>query len=95
MKMGPDAPGTAENESGRSKRGLDALGTDENEFGSAKHEKYDLTLSVPPKTSPSAQNMKTGPNALGTVENEFGRGKHENGTRHSRHRQKRVWEHKS
>jgi hypothetical protein len=40
MKKGPDALGTAENESGRAKyeKGLDALGTAENESGRAKHE---------------------------------------------------------
>jgi hypothetical protein len=41
MKTGPDALGTAENESGREnmKLGPDALGTAENEFVSAKLEK--------------------------------------------------------
>jgi hypothetical protein len=40
MKMGPDALGSAENESGdaENKTGLDALGTAENDFRSAKHE---------------------------------------------------------
>jgi hypothetical protein len=36
-------------------------------------------LSVRPKTSPGAQNMKTGPVALNTVENESRREKKENG----------------
>jgi hypothetical protein len=41
MKMRPDALGTAENMSGRTKQetGPDAFGTVENESGSAKHEK--------------------------------------------------------
>jgi hypothetical protein len=38
--------------------------------------------------------MKIGPDALGTAEHEFGRAKHENDTRRTRHRRKRVWEHK-
>jgi hypothetical protein len=35
-------------------------------------------LSVPPKMSFVAQNMKTGPNALGTAESEPESAKHEN-----------------
>jgi hypothetical protein len=62
------------------KIGPDYLGTAENESESAKHKKREPTPSVPPKTSPRAQNMKKGPDALGTVENEFGRAKHVNGT---------------
>jgi hypothetical protein len=39
MKTGPDALGTAQNESGRAKhkKGPDALGTTQNESGSAKN----------------------------------------------------------
>jgi hypothetical protein len=42
--------------------------------------KRDLTPSVPPKTSPGAQNMKKGHVAPGSAENKFGRAKHESGT---------------
>jgi hypothetical protein len=38
MTTGPDALGTAENESGRVKHENGTLGTTEIEFGSAKHE---------------------------------------------------------
>jgi hypothetical protein len=41
------------------KTGPDTVGTAENGAGSAKHEKQNLTPSVPPKTGPGAQNMKT------------------------------------
>jgi hypothetical protein len=53
------------------------------------------TPSVPPKTSPGAQNMKTGPNALGTAEHESERAKYENRTRRTRHRRKLVRERKT
>jgi hypothetical protein len=46
--------------------------------------------SVPPKTSPSAQNMKMGPSTLRTAENESGGWKHENGRRRPRFRRKQV-----
>jgi hypothetical protein len=52
--------------------------------------KRDPTPSVPPKTSPGAQNMKTGPYALGTAENKSGSAKHENGTPRLQYRRKRV-----
>jgi hypothetical protein len=45
-----------------------------------------LEKSVPPKTSPGAQNIKMGPNALGTAESESGSTKHENETLHPRYR---------
>jgi hypothetical protein len=48
------------------KTGRGALGTTPNDSGSLKHDNRDPTLSVPPKTSPRAQNMKMGPHALGT-----------------------------
>jgi hypothetical protein len=57
--------------------------------------KRDPTPSVPSKMSPRAQNMKTGPDALHTAENESGSAKYENGTRRTRHRRKRVREHKT
>jgi hypothetical protein len=66
----------------------DALGIAENESRSAKHENGTLTPSLPPKTSPGAQNMKTGPDGIETPEKESGRAKHENGTRCSRYRRK-------
>jgi hypothetical protein len=46
--------------------------------------------SVPPKMSPSAQNMKTGRGALGNAENEFASAKLENGSQRPRYRRKRV-----
>jgi hypothetical protein len=70
------------------KTGPDALSTSENESGSVKHENWDPTPSVLPKTSTSTQNIKTGPNALITVENESGGAKYENGTRRLPHRRK-------
>jgi hypothetical protein len=45
------------------KTGLDTIGNTENEFGRRKR---DQMPSVPPKMSPSAQNMKTGLDAHGT-----------------------------
>jgi hypothetical protein len=83
------------------KTGLGALGTAENESWSAKHEndnghaKRDPTHSLPPKTSPGAQNLKTGPDAHGTTENESGSAKHENVTGRPRYRRKRVRERKT
>jgi hypothetical protein len=94
MKTGPDALGTAENESGAQgmKTGPDAIGTAENDFGERKKRKRDTTHPVPPKTSPGAQNVKSEPDALGTAENESGSAKRENGTRRPRYRRKRVRE---
>jgi hypothetical protein len=63
------------------KTGPDTVGTAENGAGSAKHEKQNPTTSIPPKTSPGAQNMKTEPDALGTAETESESAKYENGTR--------------
>jgi hypothetical protein len=62
------------------KTGADAVGTAENEFRCARYEQ-DPTPSVPPKTSPRAQNIKTGLDALGTAENEYGHQNHETETR--------------
>jgi hypothetical protein len=39
--------------------------------------------------------MKTGPGALGNAENDSDSTKHEYGTRRTRHRRKRVREHKT
>jgi hypothetical protein len=63
-------------------------GTSEKVFGSAKHENETRRLSVPPKMSLGAQNMKTGPDALCTAENESRSVKHENRTRRPRYRRK-------
>jgi ferredoxin len=94
MKMGPDALGTVKNVSGRAKyeNGTQCIWHCGKCVREHKTCKRDPTLSVPPKTSLGAQNMKTGPDALGTAENEYGSTKHENGTRRTRHRRKRVRE---
>jgi hypothetical protein len=94
MKTGPDAHGTAQNESEsakhenrtrrpwyRPKRVLEP-----------KTLKQDPAPTVPPKMSPGAQHMKMRPNALGTVQNESGSIKHETGTRGPRYCPKRVLE---
>jgi hypothetical protein len=70
------------------KTGRDALDTAEYESERAKHENRYWTPSIPPKTSPGSQNKKKGPVSPGTA-------KHENGTRRTRHRRKRVTEHKT
>jgi hypothetical protein len=72
MKTGPDAVGTAENESGNAKY--------ENGTCRPRDRRNETTLGAQNKeTCPGTQNMKTGPDALGTAENEFERAKHENG----------------
>jgi hypothetical protein len=73
MKTRPDALSTAENEFGSAKH--------ENVTRRPRYRgkrlwerktcKWDLAPSVPPKTSPGAQNMKMGPDALGTARNEY------------------------
>jgi hypothetical protein len=85
--MGHNAQGTAENESGHAKNENVTRRTRyrRKQIWRAKHEngtrrprnrrKREGTLSVPPKTSPGAQNMKTGSDALGTAENESGSAK--------------------
>jgi hypothetical protein len=72
MKMGPDAIGALENESGRAKHenGTRRLQYRRKRFRERKTSKWDPTPTVLPKTSPDAQNMKTGPDALGSTENE-------------------------
>jgi hypothetical protein len=96
MKTGPDALGTAEHMFGSRKleNGTGRPRYHRNESGSAKHEKRNLTPSVPPKKSMGAQSMKTRPDAFSTAENESGRAKHENGTRRPRYRRKLVRERK-
>jgi hypothetical protein len=82
MKTGPDALGTAENDSGSAKH---EKGTRRSRYGQ-KHAReretleQDWTPSAPPKTSPWAQNMKTAPDCLGTAENESRHAKRENET---------------
>jgi hypothetical protein len=92
MKTGPDAIGNVEKESGRPKyeNGTRRPRYRLKRVRARKTIKRDPTLSVPPKTSPGAQNKKTGPDALGTAENESRREKHDNGTRHHWYRRKRV-----
>jgi hypothetical protein len=87
----PDTLRTAENEFGSIKHenGTQRPRYRRKHVRLRKTRKRDPTLSVPPKTSPGAQNMKTGPNALGTVENMSSSGKQENGTRRPRYRRKR------
>jgi hypothetical protein len=82
MKTGPDALGTAKNDSRHTKL--------ENNTGRPRYRRkrvwarktlnWDPTPSVPPNTSSGAQNVKTGPDAVDTVENESGNAKHENWT---------------
>jgi hypothetical protein len=88
MKTGPDAIGTAENESGRVKHenGTRRPRYLRKQVRTRNTLKRDPTPSEPPKMSMGEQNMITGPNALGTAENENGRAKHEVGTRRTRHR---------
>jgi hypothetical protein len=73
MKSGPDNLGTAENEFGRV-----------NHENGTRHPRsrfhivslpnsFSTSVSVPPKTSLVAQNMKSGPDALSTIKNYSGR----------------------
>jgi hypothetical protein len=97
MKTGPDALGTAENESGQEKQenGTRRPRYRRKRLQERKTRKRDPILSIPPKTNPSVQNIKTGPDAHGTAQNEFGRAKHDNGTRRPRYRRKRIRERKT
>jgi hypothetical protein len=74
MKTGPKALGTIENDSGSAKHenGTRRRRYRRKRFREGNIYKRDPTPSVPPKTSPTTQNMKTGPDALGTAENESG-----------------------
>jgi hypothetical protein len=96
-KMGADAVGTDENESWRAKHenGTQLPRYRRKRFRARKIRKRDLNPSVPPKTSPGAQNMKTGVDALGIAENESEHSKQQNGTRRPRYRRKRVRARKS
>jgi hypothetical protein len=79
IEKGPDAFYTAvENESGRAKHEnmTRPLRYRRKRVRERKTLKMDRTPSVPPKTSPSARNMKKGPAALATAENESGSAKH-------------------
>jgi hypothetical protein len=82
MKTEHDALGTAENESGSAKNENGTLRPRyrRKRVRVRKALKRDTSPSVPPKTSPGAQNMKMEPDALGTAKNEFGSENHENGT---------------
>jgi hypothetical protein len=96
-KTGHDTLGTAKNESGSA---MHVNGTRRRRYRrkwvwERKTWKRDPTLSVMPKMSPKAQNMKTGPGAIFIVENESENAKHENGTRRPRYRRKCVRESKS
>jgi hypothetical protein len=72
MKTGPDALGTAENESWRAKHENRNLRPRyrRNLVRERKAWKRDPTPSVEPKMNPGAQDMKMGPDAVGTAENE-------------------------
>jgi hypothetical protein len=93
MKTGPEALGTAENESGSTKHenGTRRSSYRQKRVRECKTLKRETTPSLPPKNSPGAQNMKTGPDALGTAEIESECVKHENGTRRARYRRALVW----
>jgi hypothetical protein len=92
MKTGPDARGTAENESGGTKyeNGSRRPRFRRKRVRERKTRKRDTTPPVLSKMSSGAQNKKTVSVALGIVENESGSAKHENGTRRPRYRRKRV-----
>jgi hypothetical protein len=87
-----DAVGTAENEFGGRKH--------ENETRRPRYRwkwvperktwKLELTPTVPPKTSPGAQNLKTRTNALGIAKNVSGSAELENETRRRRYSRKWV-----
>jgi hypothetical protein len=71
MKMGTDALGTAENDYGSAKNEnwTRRLRYHRKRVRARKTLKRDGTPSVPPKMSPSAQNMNKRPDALGIDEN--------------------------
>jgi hypothetical protein len=94
MKTGSDALDTIENECGRAKHEIRTRRPRYNRkrVRERKPFKRDTEPSVPPKTSPGAQNMKTEHDAHCTAQNEFGSAKHENGSRRPRYRRKRVRE---
>jgi hypothetical protein len=83
MKMGPDALGTAENESGRAKY---ENGTRRTRYHRKRVRGYKTWKRDPTPTG--AQNMITGLEPLCTAENDSGRAKYENGTRRPRYRRK-------
>jgi hypothetical protein len=87
---GPDALGTAENESGSAKHENEPLRPRKRRkrVRDRKTIKWDPMPSLPPKMSTGTQNMKMGLDALGSTENEFGSAKYENGTRCRRYRPK-------
>jgi Tol biopolymer transport system component len=91
-KTGPDALGTAENETGSAKHEnvTRPLWYRRKRIRARKKRKRDPTTSVPPKKNPGAQYKKTRPEALGTAENESGSAKHENVTRPLWYRRKRI-----
>jgi hypothetical protein len=74
MKTGPDALRTVENESGSTKHenGTRRPRYRRKRVRARKIRKRDPTHSVPPKTSPGAQNMKTGLDAHGSAKHKIG-----------------------
>jgi hypothetical protein len=90
MKMGPDALGIAENESGSVKL---EIGTRRPPYRRKRVRerqtcKRDPTPSEPLKMISGAQNMKMGPDTLCTAENVSVIAKHENRTRRRRYSRK-------
>jgi hypothetical protein len=92
MKMGLDAPDTAENESASAKHenGIRSPRYRRKRVCERKTRKRVPTPSVPSKMISGTQNMKMGPDDLGTAKNKSGSVKHENETRRLRYRRKRV-----
>jgi hypothetical protein len=86
IKTGPDALGTAENESLSTihENGTRRPQHRRKRVREQKTRKRDPSPPLLSKTSPRAQNMKTGPDVLGTAENVSLSTKHEIGTRRPR-----------
>jgi hypothetical protein len=80
MKMVPDALSIVENESGSAKHenGTQRLRYRRKRVRERKIRKHDQTLSVTPKMTPGAQNIKMGPYTPCITENKSGSVKHEN-----------------
>jgi hypothetical protein len=96
MKNRLDAVGTVQNEFGSTKRENSTCpSVQPKSVMECKRWKLDLTLSLLPKTSPKAQNMKMTSDALSTSKNEFGSAKHDKWTSRPWYRPKRVRERKT
>jgi hypothetical protein len=86
MKMGPDALGTAQNEydTAQLENWTRRPRYHPKRFWERKTLQPDPAPSVPPKTSPVAQNMKMGLDALDIAPDESGSAKNKNGTQRRR-----------